>query len=52
MMIGAYTFGSVSDKNGRKVGIFATAALTAVMGIGSALVPNYEVGLGKAMSQF
>ena len=51
MCFGAYSFGSLSDLMGRKVGIFATAAFTSMMGLASAVAPNYEVTRGRITKQ-
>lgn len=54
MLIGAYSWGIVSDKFGRRNGFFITAIFTSTAGFCSALAPNYAallffrffVGLG------
>ncbi|KAL2932876.1 Organic cation/carnitine transporter 7 [Bienertia sinuspersici] len=54
MLIGAYSWGIVSDKFGRRNGFFITAIFTSTAGFSSALAPNYTaliifrffVGLG------
>lgn len=43
MMLGSYTWGSLSDAYGRKVGFFAPACFTAVFGVVSAFSPNFVV---------
>eukprot|EP00249_Psilotum_nudum_P021889 c28291_g1_i2 orf=36-1682(-) len=56
MMIGAYTWGIVSDLKGRRFGFLVTAVLTFCAGILSAFAPNYYallllrglVGIGLA----
>lgn len=42
-MLGAYSWGWVSDAKGRRVGFFGTAMFTFLFGILSALAPNYQV---------
>lgn len=42
-MIGAYGWGWISDKRGRRFGYFATAAVTGVFGLASAFSPNVWV---------
>lgn len=41
MLVGAYTWGVVSDKHGRRKGFLTTAFVTSVAGFLSALAPNY-----------
>ncbi|XP_022949293.1 organic cation/carnitine transporter 7 isoform X1 [Cucurbita moschata] len=41
MLVGAYSWGIVSDKYGRRKGFFITATLTSVAGFLSAFAPNY-----------
>ncbi|KAI4387512.1 hypothetical protein MLD38_005340 [Melastoma candidum] len=41
MLIGAYSWGVVSDKYGRRKGFFVTAVVTAAAGFLSAFSPNY-----------
>ncbi|GKV26814.1 hypothetical protein SLEP1_g36044 [Rubroshorea leprosula] len=41
MLIGAYSWGVVSDKHGRRRGFLITAIVTAVAGFLSAFAPNY-----------
>jgi len=43
MMLGAYFWGSISDRLGRRIGFFATSAFAAVFGIASAFSPNLIV---------
>lgn len=43
MALGAYTWGSISDRYGRKAGFFMTSLFTGVLGIGSAFVRDYPV---------
>ena len=42
-MIGAYSWGVLSDAKGRRAGFFATAIFTFVFGVLSAASPNYVV---------
>ena len=44
-MLGAYSWGWLSDAKGRRVGFFGTAMFTFLFGILSALAPNYQVPL-------
>ncbi|KAA0037214.1 organic cation/carnitine transporter 7 [Cucumis melo var. makuwa] len=41
MLVGAYTWGIVSDKYGRRKGFFITATITSIAGFLSAFAPNY-----------
>ncbi|ESW07870.1 hypothetical protein PHAVU_010G165500 [Phaseolus vulgaris] len=41
MLIGAYSWGIVSDKHGRRKGFLITATVTAIAGFLSAFAPNY-----------
>ncbi|XP_038894171.1 organic cation/carnitine transporter 7 isoform X2 [Benincasa hispida] len=41
MLVGAYSWGIVSDKYGRRKGFFITATITSVAGFLSAFAPNY-----------
>eukprot|EP01118_Nematostelium_gracile_P002562 TRINITY_DN1278_c0_g1_i2.p1 TRINITY_DN1278_c0_g1~~TRINITY_DN1278_c0_g1_i2.p1 ORF type:complete len:509 (-),score=104.22 TRINITY_DN1278_c0_g1_i2:167-1693(-) len=41
MLVGAYCWGVVSDRYGRRIGYLATSALTFVFGLASAFAPNY-----------
>ncbi|KAI3510516.1 hypothetical protein L1887_17573 [Cichorium endivia] len=41
MLVGAYSWGVVSDKHGRRKGFLITAMVTSVAGFLSALAPNY-----------
>ncbi|KAB1213586.1 Organic cation/carnitine transporter 7 [Morella rubra] len=41
MLVGAYSWGIVSDKHGRRKGFLITATVTAVAGFLSAFAPNY-----------
>ncbi|KAD6454852.1 hypothetical protein E3N88_09558 [Mikania micrantha] len=41
MLVGAYSWGVVSDKHGRRKGFLITATVTCVAGFLSALAPNY-----------
>ncbi|XP_078182144.1 organic cation/carnitine transporter 7-like isoform X1 [Carex rostrata] len=41
MMIGAFTWGYVSDNYGRRMGFLFTALITSLAGFGSAIAPNY-----------
>ncbi|XP_076912590.1 organic cation/carnitine transporter 7-like isoform X2 [Bidens hawaiensis] len=41
MLVGAYSWGIVSDKHGRRKGFLMTAMVTCVAGFLSALAPNY-----------
>lgn len=41
MLIGAYSWGIVSDKHGRRKGFLMTATVTACAGVLSSLAPNY-----------
>ncbi|KAI9390818.1 hypothetical protein POPTR_007G003000v4 [Populus trichocarpa] len=41
MLVGAYTWGVISDKYGRRKGFFVTAIMTSVAGFLSAFAPNY-----------
>ncbi|KAJ7527348.1 hypothetical protein O6H91_16G049700 [Diphasiastrum complanatum] len=41
MMLGAYSWGVLSDMKGRRIGFFATAVLTFVAGFSSTFSPNY-----------
>ncbi|KAI3743001.1 hypothetical protein L1987_60702 [Smallanthus sonchifolius] len=41
MLVGAYSWGVVSDKHGRRKGFLITAMVTCVAGFLSALAPNY-----------
>ncbi|XP_022143369.1 organic cation/carnitine transporter 7 isoform X2 [Momordica charantia] len=41
MLVGAYSWGIVSDKYGRRSGFFITATITSVAGFLSAFAPNY-----------
>jgi len=43
MMLGAYFWGSISDRFGRKIGFIATAVFTSVFGFASSWSPNYYV---------
>ncbi|KAL4562162.1 hypothetical protein LXL04_034356 [Taraxacum kok-saghyz] len=42
MLVGAYSWGVVSDKHGRRKGFLITAMVTSVAGMLSALAPNYS----------
>ncbi|XP_024535954.1 organic cation/carnitine transporter 7 [Selaginella moellendorffii] len=41
MMIGAYSWGVLSDSKGRRIGFFATAVITFIAGFLSSFAPNY-----------
>ncbi|CAK9318026.1 unnamed protein product [Citrullus colocynthis] len=41
MLVGAYSWGIVSDKYGRRKGFFITATITSIAGFLSAFAPNY-----------
>ena len=41
MMVGAYAWGYVSDKYGRRTGFLATAAATFLFGLASAFAPSF-----------
>ncbi|KAJ0744774.1 putative major facilitator, sugar transporter, major facilitator superfamily [Helianthus annuus] len=41
MLVGAYSWGAVSDTYGRKKGFLGSAMLTTIAGISSAFAPNY-----------
>jgi MFS family permease len=43
MALGSYTWGTISDAYGRKIGFFAPACFTAIFGGASAFAPNYVV---------
>jgi MFS family permease len=43
MMAGSYTWGSLSDAFGRRLGFLAPACFTAIFGVASAFSPNYGV---------
>ncbi|KAK9841691.1 hypothetical protein WJX74_010182 [Apatococcus lobatus] len=42
-MLGAYSWGWLSDAKGRRIGFFGTAMFTFLFGILSALAPNYQL---------
>ena len=42
-MLGAYSWGWLSDAKGRRVGFFGTAMFSFLFGILSAVAPNYQV---------
>lgn len=44
-LVGANAFGALSDACGRRIGFFATAVFSSLFGLGSALAPNYAVGI-------
>ncbi|CAN6444897.1 unnamed protein product [Victoria cruziana] len=41
MLVGAYTWGTISDNYGRRIGFFATAVVTFASGFLSSFSPNY-----------
>jgi MFS family permease len=43
MMLGSYTWGCLSDAFGRRMGFFAPACFTAIVGVLSAFSPNFPV---------
>ncbi|XP_010675319.2 organic cation/carnitine transporter 7 [Beta vulgaris subsp. vulgaris] len=43
MLFGAYTWGLVSDRYGRRKGFLATALITSISGLLSAIAPNYVI---------
>ena len=42
-MLGAYSWGWLSDAKGRRIGFFGTAMFSFMFGILSALAPNFQV---------
>lgn len=46
MAFGAYTWGAVSDKYGRKAGFFMTSFVTGLLGVASGFVQDFQVLVG------